>query len=324
MFSQFVPEGFVQKLDSLIRYADMRLSARKALESVILLSAILGIVSAVAAHVMTASITAAAIAGVAAGAAIPALFLLGLRSRIYNRASKVDKVLPDALSLIAMNLRAGMTVEQAFLTSARPEFGPLEQEIRKASRAVASGRPLNHAMLELTASIKSEQLSRTIRLIVEGMQAGGELASLLEITADDLQSSSLMKKEVEASVSMYAIFIAIAAGIGAPLLYAVSTHLLEVFSSLAPSWEAQAVALQSSPAISGFQPTAMVAAGGLGSVENIVITGMVAASIFAGLIIGIIKGGMERQGLRYIPILLALSALTYIGAKGFLASVISI
>jgi len=39
-----------------------------------------------------------------------------------KRASFVEKILPDVLSLISNNIRSGMTVDQAILNASRPEF----------------------------------------------------------------------------------------------------------------------------------------------------------------------------------------------------------
>jgi len=48
------------------------------------------------------------------------------------RIKKMENVFPDVISLMASNLRSGITVDMAFLLSARPEFKPLDEEILKS------------------------------------------------------------------------------------------------------------------------------------------------------------------------------------------------
>ena len=56
-------------------------------------------------------------------------------------------------------------------------------------------------------------------LLIEGLRAGGELASLLEQTADGLTNQNLIDKKIRASVGMYVMFIFSAVCFGSPLLY---------------------------------------------------------------------------------------------------------
>ena len=50
------------------------------------------------------------------------LFYIFLFFHIEAKARFVEEVLPDALQLMASNLRAGFTTDRALLLSARPEF----------------------------------------------------------------------------------------------------------------------------------------------------------------------------------------------------------
>ncbi|MBI2076071.1 MAG: type II secretion system F family protein [Candidatus Aenigmarchaeota archaeon] len=147
-----------------------------------------------------------------------------------SKGKFVENILPDALLLMSMNMKAGITTERALLMAARPEFGPLEKELSKAGKQVLSGKEIKYALLEIPRRIKSEVLDRTVRLIVEGIESGGELSDLLEQTAEDIQNTKLVKGEVQANVLMYGIFIFFAAGFGAPLLFGISTFLVEVLT----------------------------------------------------------------------------------------------
>src|SRR3989344_3196068 len=147
-----------------------------------------------------------------------------------KKARLVDEILPDALQLMATNLRAGFTTDRALLLSARPEFGPLEYEINIVGKEITAGKPIEEALFNMTKRVSSDKLERSIALIVSGIKSGGRLAELLQQTANDLKNQRLVDKKVRSSVNMYVIFIFVATAFGAPLLFALSTFLVEVLT----------------------------------------------------------------------------------------------
>jgi flagellar protein FlaJ len=239
----------------------------------------------------------------------------------------VDGILPDALQLMSMNIRAGMTPDRALLLSARPEFGAFEQEISRAGKEILAGKDVGTALTGISKRIKSRLVDRTVNLIVEGMKSGGELADLLEQTASDIQSSKLVEKEVRANVLMYVIFIFFAAGIGAPLVFGISTHLVETLTEHMGRY--QTAEFATAPAAAGVTPFGSFEAfQGIAKITvdpNFLI--MYAAicltvtSIFGGLIIGLIKDGKEKQGVKYIPALLAISLVLFLVTRIIISSI---
>lgn len=213
----------------------------------------------------------------------------------------IEAVLPDALQLMAMNLKAGMTTDRALLLAARPEFGPLEKELSKVGKQILSGKEIKYALLEVPARIKSATLDRTIKLIVQGIESGGELSELLEQTADDIQNTRLIQQEVQANVLMYAIFIFFATAIGAPMLFGISTYLVEVLSR-------QLVQVNVNEAvITGIKIAQGRVAVSPQFLMMFALASLAITSIFGSLIIGIVKKGDSKHGAKYIPILMLVS-----------------
>ncbi len=234
-----------------------------------------------------------------------------------GKAKFTESVLPDALQLMAMNLKAGMTTDRALLVSARPEFGPLEQELSKAGKQILSGKEIKYALLEIPERIKSQTLDRTIRLIVQGIESGGELSELLEQTAEDIQNTKLIHQEVQANVLMYAIFIFFAAGIGAPMLFGISTYLVEVLS--------RQMAQISTP---DAMLTGINIARGRISVSPQFLTmfalaALTVTSVFGSLIIGAVNKGESKQGAKYIPVLLFVSVSVFFLVRSVVSGIMA-
>lgn len=234
--------------------------------------------------------------------------------RSDSRRSFVEGILPDALQIMAMNIRAGMTTDRAIILTARPEFGVFEEELKRAGKKMMSGASTRDAMLGITERIKSRQLETTIKLIIDGIESGGELASLLEQTASDIQNTKLMEKEVKANVLMYVIFIFFAVGIGAPLIFGISTHLVDVLTEQMSHFDTVKMPDYESTQVKGIVPMGSFSGFGISAVSIdpdflvlYAIMSLLMTSFFGGLTLGVIKEGSEKNGVKYVPLLMAMS-----------------
>jgi flagellar protein FlaJ len=235
-----------------------------------------------------------------------------------RRGSFAETVLPDALQLMAANIRSGLTPDKALLFSARPEFGVLEKEIKLAAAKAVAGEALEDALLSLGKKIKSRIINRTFNLIVEGMRKGGEIASLLEQTAEDIRELKLLKKEIAAQVGMYAIFIFIAVGFASPLLFAFSSHLVETMGAIGSKLNLPET---SSYTVIGSLRLGLVKVSS-DFIRTYCLLTLTFSSIFGSLLIGLLQEGKEKAGIKYIPLLLAINFTIYFIARFMLSSLI--
>jgi flagellar protein FlaJ len=233
------------------------------------------------------------------------VLLVALELTATSRGLFVEEILPDALSLIASNLRSGMTTERAVLLSARSEFGPLEKEFRMAAKRILAGETIEQALKGISIHIKSKLLERTMELLVESIKSGGEIAKLLEEISMNIRDLQIMKKDIRASVMSYSIFILMAAGFGAPLLFAISTSLIETIIKLTAN-----IRLPPPTVLSQMPTFIRIGAAPAISPEFLTwfaVAAMVLISFFSSLIIGLIEKGDERDGIKFIPIILTIS-----------------
>lgn len=224
------------------------------------------------------------------------LYYIALVLMADKKAKFVENILPDCLQLTASNLRAGFTTERAFLLSARPEFGFFAEELTLLGKKIASGKSLESAMLDMTKKIKSDKFQKTFSLIIRGVDSGGELASLLSQTAQNLRNQEIVEAKIRASVYMYFIFIFTAICFAAPILFGLSSFLVEVITTQIPVLEVP-TGIQAPIQISRPEIT-------LSFVIYFVVAILVTLCISGSLILGSIKGGGIKSGLKYIPILL--------------------
>jgi archaeal flagellar protein FlaJ len=232
--------------------------------------------------------------------------------RESSTKEKMEDAFPDFLSLMASNLRAGMTIDKALLLSSRPEFHPLDDEIMNVGKDISTGRSLKNALLDMATRIKSEKIRKTVLLILSGIQAGGNISVLIEETATNMREKSFVEKKAASTVLMYLIFIFVAATVGAPVLFSLSTLLVETLSivlSSIPPMESTTISMPFS-----FSEVSI-------SVNFIIYFSLVfiiVTNILASRIIGLVAKGDEKGGIKYILPMLAISIGLFMTIRIFL------
>ncbi|MFH1424684.1 MAG: type II secretion system F family protein [archaeon] len=223
-----------------------------------------------------------------------------LSLKVNKRAIEIEKILPSALQLIAANIRAGMTPDRAIWMSAREEFGEFAKEIKKVGSESLGGTPLTEAFLIMSEHVRSPILGRTVRLIVEGMESGGELAKLLDETAEEIQSLLILEKEMATNTSMYTMFVAFASLGGAPLLLGISTFFVEMITKMTEAIGFGDMSTDASA--SGMGLMGFTSSIGPDFLFYFALTAIIIITFFASLLYGLIKNGDEKKGLQYAPI----------------------
>ena len=227
--------------------------------------------------------------------------------KIQIKSNHVEEILPDALQLMANNLRAGLTTERAILLASRPEFGSLQQEIDKVGRRLAVGIELSEALSGMSKKIKSNVMEKTLLLIKSGLESGGSLAPLLEQIAENLREQQMVKKRIRANVLMYVIFIFTAVSLGSPMLFGLSPFVIQILTKNIASIEipqeaASSVGLPFTITQIGISESFVI---------SLVITSLITNSLMASLTLGLIGNGKEKEGLKYFPIMITISLLIF-------------
>lgn len=252
-----------------------------------------------------------------------ALLATYLIMKTEDRRNKLETALPDFLTLVESNIKAGMTLDQAMWYSAKPEFGLLSDEVKIVMKGAFSGESLESALDKLSSRFESKVFKRTILLLKQATATGGELTDVLERTADDVRNTIITKKEIAASLVIYEIFVLFAAIIGTPFLFAVAVKLIEVFERIpVPSGGlgggGSPIAPFSNISISG--PVISSSDFFWFTVPTIFVTALISS-----FIVSVIRTGSKGQGMKYFPFVLLLSYLVYYlvitAVESFFASV---
>ena len=154
------------------------------------------------------------------------MFYVIIDLKVFKRKIEIEDVLPDFLQLAASNIKAGMTVDKALWYAVRPRFGVLAKEIESVAKETMSGNDMKESLVKFSSKYDSVVLKRAVYMLIEGIDAGGEIGDLLDKIADNIKEQKIMVKEIGASVTTYTIFISFASIGAAPVLYSLSKALI--------------------------------------------------------------------------------------------------
>jgi len=196
-----------------------------------------------------------------------------------RRVDSIEQGTPDFLRQIASILRSGVGIETALEDISKQGKGPLIDELKRAVIEIKLGSTFESALTSMGERLKSKNLHRTFRMILEGRRVGGSLSDVIETVAEDLRAVLALKRERRANVMMSVMFLLISALIAAPF----ALGMIMTYSSFI---------------------------GSLGKVNPLLDTAATAAtgyiiihSIIAGILIGIVLYGSARKGVKYALLL---------------------
>lgn len=305
-----MPRRYREKIEELLKFAGSKRTPQRFVNYNFIISIVVGLAAAL---VFSQYLLIAFVAGFA----VVFVMLHGLLILAVERRTKfIEGILPDALQLMAANIKSGFIPSRAMLLSSRKEFGPLSDAIKKAGKEMMTGKSVQDSLEEIPRNIKSEVLDTTMGLVIKGIKSGGQLVSLFEETALDMRRKESIKKEVKANVLMYGMFIGFAGAVGAPVLYALSTFLVSTIGQIGQLTQIPQEMATNLPLI-GF--------GGINISADFLLLFSIAAilitTVFGGMIMGIIDSGKERAGIKYIPILTTISLVIFFVARIAIAGI---
>ena len=168
---------------------------------------------------------------------------------------------------------------------------------------------MERVLTQLTSRYRSQELKRTIRMVLEAERYGGGMTDLLKQISKDLRNEHIIQKEVSGQLFMYMIFIAFAALAAAPVLFAMTSQMIGITLSIWSKISLNSLSSVPSTGISflKFSTPQITLAGyqdfALASI--ILITGMCA------FIVSAISSGRMIRGVRYLPLFILMGLIVY-------------
>jgi tight adherence protein C len=132
------------------------------------------------------------IIGALLGYTIPEFWLGG---RVKKRQKAILLMIPDALDLLTISVRAGLGFDAALAKVVEKLQGPLSDEFRRALAEVRVGKARRDALRDIVARTEVVPLTNFIGAIIQAEQLGVSISKVLQVQSEQLRIERRQRAE---------------------------------------------------------------------------------------------------------------------------------
>ncbi|WP_254822574.1 type II secretion system F family protein [Haloglomus halophilum] len=125
------------------------------------------------------------------------------------RQKAITERFPDTLNILASANKMGIPLPDALELISRYQTGPVAQELRSVKNDIAWNHDVSRALLSFGARLKTPQLSRSMKLLSDGLRSSGDLARVLSIAAEDARDRARIERARRRELAAYIAVVVI-------------------------------------------------------------------------------------------------------------------
>jgi len=142
--------------------------------------------------------TGSVIWAVIAGVVVVVVLYMYVSGAASKERKRFANQLPEVLTLLATSLRAGYSIMQAIEAVAAEAPEPSNREFGQAMAEIRLGRPMIEALGDVAVRMESQDFEWTVMAISIQREVGGNLAEVLQSTAETILHRNRFRREVKA------------------------------------------------------------------------------------------------------------------------------
>ncbi len=228
--------------------------------------------------------------------AIPGVYIM----RYEKNIKQIEDRLPDFLRDVAEAGRFGMTLADAMVVASSGRYGKLTPEIKKMAARIDWGVPANEAIRLFSDKVKTPLVNRVCAIIMKSNDAGGNVADVLTLVANDTKQVQLMEKERRLTMSTYVAVIYISFFVFLFTIIILNSTFLPQMREAGEETSRMIAATGGG----GEESVQVIQAGAISSIQFAYLIASVAHAVGDGLIAGSLATGKAKNGLVHSFILL--------------------
>src|SRR4030095_15929612 len=118
-----------------------------------------------------------------------------LGGRVRKRQKAILLMIPDALDLLTISVRAGLGFDAALAKVVEKLQGPLSDEFRRALAEVRVGKARRDALRDIVARTEVAPLTNFIGAIIQAEQLGVAISKVLQVQSEHLRIERRQRAE---------------------------------------------------------------------------------------------------------------------------------
>jgi len=239
-------------------------------------------------------------------------FLTDFLTEIGREKEKEEMFLEFTRSLVS-SVRAGNPISRSIIHLRNKNFGSLTPHTQKLANQIAMGITVRQAFQIFASDIRNNVIDRSVALIIEAEQSGGQIDKILESTAKSVSETEDLKKERRAA--MYSLVVQ-----GYIIFFIFLVIMMIVQYKFIPTLIATVAEAGVGGGLGGIS-------GGIGlpstNAPDIAFLGtlflimVIVQGFFCGLVIGKLSEGTVKSGIKHSVIISAMAYLLTTGMQAF-------
>ena len=219
--------------------------------------------------------------------------------RENKRQKQVEMQFLEFMRNLTESVKSGISIPKSIIHIAKKDFKELNPYIEKLANQIEWGIPTQRALLTFASDTQNKVIKRSISIIIEAEQSGGNIADILISVVDSVVNVKQMREERRSSTYSQVMQ-------GYLVFYIFIGIMLSMQLWLFPKLVGLSGDLQSGGVSSGF------------SLDRIFFSLVLIQGFFAGIMIGKFSEGSIKHGLIHSLILMTTAALLVTTLKGTL------
>jgi len=235
-------------------------------------------------------------------AALP--FLMTVTGEVSKEKEKEDMFLEFSRNLVEA-VKSGTPISKSIVNVKDKNYGSLTKHIQKLANQVSLGIPVKQALKIFSDDIGNKVVTRSVALISEAEQAGGQIDTILESVAKSVSEVEDIKKEQKAAVSNLVVQGYIIFFIFIVIMLVTEIKIIPMTVGLASGQKMEFTGMTSS-ASSTLSPEEL---------SQPFLFLLLVQGLFAGLVIGKLSEGSAKAGIKHSFIMVVLAYLMTTGVR---------
>ncbi len=234
-------------------------------------------------------------------------FVISIIRETQIETEKEDMFLQFTRSL-AESVKTGTPVSKSITNIKDKSFGVLSPHIKKLSNQISMGIPLKKSLQTFAKDVGNKTISRSLTLIGQAEQAGGDIGKILESVAESINVAEKLKKERKAAISTLIIQGYIIFFIFILIILVMQFKIIPMLSGISGIGDSSAISGLSTGSGAG-------EAINQDEISNAFLYLLLIQGFFSGLTIGKLSEGSIKRGIKHSITLVIMSFVIFVIAN---------
>ena len=222
-----------------------------------------------------------------------------------KRQKEIETKFLEFVHALVGTVKSGIPIPQALVQASGEDYGALTPYTKKLARQIEWGIPSRQALLTFSRDTRNSVIKRSIAIVIEAEESGGDIESVLESVTESVYSVKKIKAERRSSV--YGQIVQ-----GYIVFYIFIGIMLVLQLQLFPLIKESTAGGVGGLGIGG----GFIGQGEEADLDTVFLSLLLIQGFFTGILIGKFSEGTLKQGLIHSVILMTSAALLITTIKG--------